>query len=70
MKRIYLPDDELFEKGFTALVDTLGWVDAIRFLRLNDAQKGGDYTKDRRIWQTQLDRKTFFDQIFDAPVEQ
>ncbi|MGF1570392.1 MAG: hypothetical protein ACFCVD_20350 [Nodosilinea sp.] len=37
---------ELIRKGFQALVDALGYVDAVRFMKQFD-QGHGDYTKDR-----------------------
>lgn len=37
---------ELTRKGFQALVDALGYVDAVRFIKQFD-QGHGDYTKDR-----------------------
>lgn len=44
---------ELTRKGFKALVDTLGYVDAVRFLRLFD-QGSGDYTTERHQWLDQM----------------
>lgn len=37
---------ELRARGFRALVNALGWVDAVRFLREYDLGSG-DYTKER-----------------------
>ncbi|WP_277883038.1 hypothetical protein [Phormidium sp. FACHB-1136] len=37
---------DLSRKGFQALVDALGYVDAVRFIKQFD-QGHGDYTKDR-----------------------
>lgn len=44
---------ELNRKGFQALVQALGYADAIRFLRQFD-QGSGDYTKERQEWLDQL----------------
>jgi len=44
---------ELNRKGFKALVDALGYVDAIRFLKLFD-NGSGDYTKERHQWLDQM----------------
>ncbi len=44
---------ELYRKGFQALVDALGYVDAIRFIRQFD-NGSGDYTKERHQWLDQL----------------
>ena len=44
---------ELQRKGFKALVDALGIVDAIRFIHQYDSGSG-DYTKERHQWLDQL----------------
>ncbi len=44
---------ELTNKGFQALVQGLGYVDAIRFLKQFD-QGHGDYTKERVQWLDSL----------------
>jgi hypothetical protein len=54
---------ELTYKGFQALVDALGYVDAVRFIKQFDQavrfikqfdQGHGDYTKDRTQWLDHL----------------
>jgi hypothetical protein len=40
---------ELNRKGFQALVDSLGYVDAVRFIKQFDNGEG-NYTKDRDRW--------------------
>jgi hypothetical protein len=44
---------ELQRKGFKALVDALGIVDAMRFIHQYDSGSG-DYTKERHQWLDQL----------------
>lgn len=44
---------ELTRKGFKALVDALGYVDAVKFIRQFD-QGSGDYTQERHQWLDQL----------------
>ena len=44
---------ELTRKGFQALVDALGYVDAVRFIKQFD-QGHGDYTTNRAQWLDQL----------------
>ena len=44
---------ELRRKGFLALVNALGYVDAIRFLQQYDLGQG-DYTQERHQWSEQL----------------
>ena len=48
---------ELNHKGFNALVNALGYADAIRFIRQFD-NGSGDYTKERHQW---LDKLTLED---------
>ena len=57
---------ELTRKGFKALVDTLGYVDAVRFIRLYD-QGIGDYTAERHQW---LDPMTMDDILVDIRKRQ
>ncbi|MFM7448889.1 MAG: hypothetical protein ACKO24_09855 [Leptolyngbyaceae cyanobacterium] len=40
---------ELNRKAFRALIEALGYVDAIRFLKQFD-EGSGDYTKERHQW--------------------
>lgn len=44
---------ELRKRGFKALVDALGCVDAVRFIQ-QYAPGDGDYTKERHEWLEQL----------------
>lgn len=46
---------ELTRKGFKSLIDTLGYVDAVRFLRQFD-NGSGDYTQERHEWLDKLSR--------------
>jgi hypothetical protein len=48
---------ELNRKGFKALIDTLGYADAIRFIRQFD-NGSGNYTEERHQW---LDKLTLED---------
>lgn len=44
---------ELRRKGFQALVDALGYVDAVRFIQ-QYTPGNGDYTEERHQWLEQL----------------
>jgi hypothetical protein len=44
---------ELTQKGFKVLVEALGYVDAVRFLRQFDCGNG-DYTQERDQWLNSL----------------
>ena len=46
---------ELNRKGFKVLVDALGYVDAVRFMRQFD-QGSGDYTEERHHWLDKLSK--------------
>lgn len=57
---------ELYRKGFQALVDALGYVDAIRFIRQFD-NGSGDYTEERHQW---LDNVTMDEILADIKKHQ
>jgi len=46
MEQLITSQSELRERGFRALADTLGWVNAVRFLRQFDPGSG-NYTEER-----------------------
>jgi hypothetical protein len=46
VEQLIASHSELREKGFRALADTLGWVNAVRFLRQYDPGSG-NYTQER-----------------------
>ncbi|MBE9140132.1 hypothetical protein IQ254_23530 [Nodosilinea sp. LEGE 07088] len=56
---------EMIQKGYQALVDALGSVDAIRFIQHFSPGKG-DYTQDRHQWLDQITEEDFFTQIKQA----
>ena len=47
METLITNPSELRNRGFRALVDALGWANAVRFLRQYDPGSG-DYTEERR----------------------
>lgn len=51
------PQNEILDSGYKALVDALGYANAIRFIR-QYANGSGDYTKERHQW---LDKLTLED---------
>jgi hypothetical protein len=53
---------ELNHKGFQALVEALGYVDAIRFIKLFD-NGSGDYTQERHQWLDKLSLDEIWDDI-------
>ena len=57
---------ELHRKGFKALVDALGYVDAVKFIRQFD-QGSGNYTEERHKW---LDKLTMDDIVADIQTYQ
>ena len=48
---------ELRRRGFEALVQALGWVNAVRFLRLYEVCQG-DYTRERDAFLADWDSET------------
>jgi hypothetical protein len=59
----YLPEEELIDKALTALMNALGPVEAMRFLRLPRGQRLESVERHRQ-WQASLDPEQFFDQVF------
>jgi hypothetical protein len=57
---------ELYRKGFQSLVDALGYVNAIRFIRQFD-NGSGDYTEERHQW---LDNITMDEILVDIEQHQ
>jgi hypothetical protein len=53
---------EVIQKGYEALVQALGPVDAIRFIQHFSPGKG-NYTEDRHQWLDQVTSEEFFTQI-------
>ncbi len=53
---------ELRKKGYQALVDALGQVDAIRFLQ-QSGWGSGDYTKERKERLNDVTRKEFYQEL-------
>ena len=47
MEQLIATPNELRERGFRALADTLGWANAVRFLRQYDPGSG-NYTHERQ----------------------
>jgi hypothetical protein len=51
-----MTENELYRKGFNALVDALGVADTIRFIQYLSPGKG-DYTKERHQWLDNVTRE-------------
>lgn len=47
MTSVIVDPVELRRKGFAALVESLGWINAVRFIRQYE-QGQGDYTRERQ----------------------
>jgi hypothetical protein len=58
-----LPEETVVKRGIEALMKALGPVEAARFLSL-PRQEILDYVRWHRQWQTGLDQKEFFDEVF------
>ena len=57
MSAIIADPVELRRRGFEALVQALGWVNAVRFLRQYEVGQG-DYTRDRDVFLPDWDADT------------
>lgn len=52
------PQNEILDRGYKALVDALGVIDAIRFIQ-HFSPGYGDYTKERHEWLDKLSMNDF-----------
>lgn len=59
----YLKEDEMVRRAINALMKALGPVETARFLAL-PRQHRLDSVRRHREWQSSLDAKTFFNQVF------
>lgn len=59
----YLPEEKNIERALGALMRALGPVETLRFLTMPHHRRLESVRRHRR-WQTQLDQKQFFDQVF------
>ena len=60
----YLDEEATIRKGVDALVRELGPVEAMRFLSL-PRERRQESVKRHREWQKTLDKKDFFDEVFE-----
>ncbi len=60
----YMTEEELIERALNALLDALGPIEAMRFLTLPRPHRMESVERHQR-WQTTLNQKRFFDQVFD-----
>lgn len=59
----YLPEEELVRQALAALMNTLGPVEATRFLSLAREDRVESVARHRQ-WQATLDQNAFYDQVF------
>jgi len=59
----YLQEDEMVRRAIDALLRDLGPVETTRFLTLPQRQRIDSVSR-HRLWQENLDRDHFFDQVF------
>ena len=60
MEALITNQSELRNRGFRALVEALGWVNAVRFLRQYDPGSG-NYTEERRTLLPDWDASTLIE---------
>ena len=58
---------ELRRRGFEALVQALGWVNAVRFLREYEVGQD-DYTRERHVFLPDWDAETLVKQALASPT--
>lgn len=58
---------ELRRRGFEALVQSLGWVNAVRFLRQYEVGQG-DYTRERGAFLPEWDAETLVNRALREPT--
>lgn len=56
------PQNKILDRGYKALVDALGVIDAIRFLQ-HFSPGYGDYTKERHQWLDKLSLNDIFTEM-------
>ncbi len=59
----YLPEKELIARALAVLIETLGPIEATRFLRL-PRERRLESVERHRQWPAALDQGQFFDQVF------
>jgi hypothetical protein len=59
----YLDEEVVIKKGIDALVKELGPVEAMRFISLPKKRRM-ESVKRHREWQKNLDKESFFDEVF------
>lgn len=59
----FISEEKLLEQAIGLLIEKLGPVEANRFLSL-PAKKRIESVKRHRMWQTKLDKATFFADVF------
>jgi len=64
-----IPDRELIAKGTEILFRELGYVDTIRFLSMPRGQRE-ESVKRHRKWQASIDKKVFFEGVFNNDGEE
>lgn len=66
MEALIANQSELRNRGFRALVEALGWANAVRFMRQYDPG-AGDYTEERRTLLPDWDASTLIQKAKELP---
>ncbi|MBI3193581.1 MAG: hypothetical protein HYZ34_03815 [Ignavibacteriae bacterium] len=64
----YLPEEQLFEKAVTLLIDKLGPAETRRFLSITKPKRM-ESVKRHRLWQSNLDEEKFLEEMFGPETE-
>lgn len=62
-KHMIINNEDLIKKAVGILLDNLGPIETNRFLTINP-QKRMDSVRRHRVWQSKLNKKDFFKEIF------
>jgi hypothetical protein len=65
---VFIGEEQLIVKGVEALIDRLGPVETSRFLALATPERI-ETVKRHRLWQANLDKEAFFDEVFGRAEE-
>lgn len=66
MESLIISQSELRNRGFRVLAESLGWVNAVRFLRQYDPGSG-NYTEERRTLLPDWDASTLIQKAKELP---
>ena len=64
----YLEEEEMIQRAVNTLLENLGPIETARFLTLPRQRRLDSVTR-HRLWQENLDKNHFFDQVFGTSTD-